>query len=86
MINIYRKGNKVCVSIETGLNTQKDIEFSVDCVTEVFAELLSKQLDKKLRDRIERIRKTEYLSGRKDSRKPGKKRDWFYTSLIDHEY
>ena len=86
MINIYRNQTKVHISIETGLNTKSEIIFTHECGDEMFAELLRDKLTQKLHSRVEKIREIEYLSGRRDSRKPGKKRNWFYSSLTDSKY
>ena len=78
MININKHGTTVKVSIETGLiASSSDVLLYWECGNDVFAELLTNQLRKKLADRIQAIRQEEYEQGWKDAKAKKRKRTWF---------
>lgn len=75
MIEFIRDGSKVVIRVDTGLGSTIGPEFNCGC--ELYAKLLTRQLDANLRGLIEGIRKDAYETGHKEGRAKKKRRDWF---------
>lgn len=78
MIYIERYEEKVRVKIDTGLNTTSgQIWLYWNCNSEMYAELLSRHINKRLDETIQAIRKEEYERGWKDAKAKKSKANWF---------
>lgn len=76
MIQISSNGSKVVVKLETGIGWSCELDYNN--FNEMNAVLLENQLNKKLNQRIEQIRREAYEAGWKDkSDKKRGKRTWF---------
>jgi len=82
MISIGRHGTKVKITIETGMATGGDLFLYWECSNELFAELLTTRLQRKLADRIEAIRQEEYNKGWKDAKSKKKAKQTWFTSVF----
>lgn len=78
MIQFEREDNKVKVTIQSGcINWQ--YYFRYQAYDEVHAELLTRQFDKHMRDKLESIRREAYEQGWKDAKGKKAKENWFST-------
>lgn len=69
MITFSRSGTKVLVYIEIGMNSCKELTATIECGNDLYAELLRNEIMEKFSNKIERIRKIEYLRGRRRNKK-----------------
>jgi hypothetical protein len=82
MIEFNRKGTAVVVSINTGVNVEKNvISMEWNCENEMMAQLLLDQLKDRHWKIVQDIRKEEYERGWIDKMKRKIKRDWFSTNF-----
>lgn len=78
MVTINRDEKKVCLRIEHGAYWgDHALLLYWNCENELFAQLLSSQLDKHLAERVQAIRKEEYEKGWKDAKSHKTKETWF---------
>lgn len=79
MIKIERHEKQVRVKIEHGAYyDSEEIWLYWNCNDELFAQLLTRQIYKKLDETIQKIRKEEYEQGWKDAKGKKKKQlEWF---------
>lgn len=76
MINIKRDEKKVKIEVETGIDGH-EVWLYWNCSNELFARLLTRQLQKKFTDTVQAIRQEEYNRGYKDGRAKRGKNTWF---------
>jgi hypothetical protein len=82
MITISKDEKRVKVAIKTGLyQSSSEVWLYWNCESEMFAELLAKQLRTHIEQTVEAIRKQEYERGWKDKTKRRQKSTFFYDSL-----
>lgn len=81
MIHFTRQDNKVYCHVATGLQTVEKIEFIYTASSNLCAEMLLCQLQQKLYDRVEAVRKEEYNAGWKDKTRHLAKCKYFFTTL-----
>lgn len=82
MITFSRSGTKVLVYIEIGMNTCKELTATIECGGELYAELLRNEVQEKFANKMEKIRKIEYLRGRRRE----KKQDYFWYTMDTTDY
>lgn len=82
MINFSRSGQNVLVYIEIDMNSAKEVIAKIECGNELYAELLRNELMEKFTNKMEKIRKIEYLRGRRRE----KKQDHFWYSMDTSDY
>jgi hypothetical protein len=83
MIKIFRKENKLTVTINDGIiydNTVYSMEF--DCGNKYYAELLVRHLDSKMDNLIQSIRAEEYNRGWKQGRNRKTPKATFFSPLL----
>lgn len=82
MIEIFRDGESVVLTIEHGLGVEiKAMRFDWKCRGELEAAALASCLREHLRQRIEAVRREEYESGHRDGRAKRAKATWFWRTL-----
>jgi len=78
MVTINREGTKVYLRVKSGLPVDKPVFlFDFECDKESFAELLTRQLNQVMQDKIREMRKESYEKGYNDHKKRLGKDDWF---------
>lgn len=78
MISFSRDTGLVKVSIEADTKVSKRcFQFSWNCNDEVYADLLMRNFEEKLRSELRRIREESYLSGFSDAKAKRKKETYF---------
>jgi len=81
MISISRDGSEVVVTLETGCETAKVLNFKMDTGNHLYAELLSRKLRETLAAAVEEVRRHEYEAGWSDKAKKKLKTGWFSSNL-----
>lgn len=78
MINFTRKGTQVIAEIETDIEiAARCFNLGYTCSDEVYACLLVRNWEKKLRSSLQEIRRRAYDEGWKDSKAKTAKQTWF---------
>jgi len=78
MIKIDRHEKQVRIRIEHGAYyNDAELWFYWNCNSELYAQLLTQQLNRHLDDRVQAIRKEEYEKGWKDAKAHRTKETWF---------
>lgn len=76
MIKFTREETKVKVSIESGV-INYTYHLLWNCTDDVYAELLQRQFQNKMEEKLTAIRKEAYEDGYKDGRGKKAKKSWF---------
>lgn len=80
MITITQDGSKVKVTLDPDIDG-KVMALHWETNSEWYACLLTRQLNKTFKDKIEAARREAYEQGHKDGKGKKAKRDWFSTKL-----